>query len=225
MTGGHLYEPLDLYCERLSPGLWGEPVNSLTNLAFLMAFFMLVRLCLRLRADTDLWIVSVFVALVGATSLSFHLYANVLTGLLDMCFILAFILIYLRAFLRRIYGVTRWQSLVGIAFFVCFTVIIQAFLQTVGWYSISMYVSSMVLMWGFAADLLQRQHPCGLRMLGAALVFTASLVLRTLDNSLCEVIPFGTHGIWHVLNAYVLYLLTSALLHAPPRVARSEHEF
>jgi len=27
---------IDLYCERLGPGLWAEPLNALTNLAFLL---------------------------------------------------------------------------------------------------------------------------------------------------------------------------------------------
>ncbi len=27
--------PIDAYCERLGPGVWAEPVNALTNLAFL----------------------------------------------------------------------------------------------------------------------------------------------------------------------------------------------
>jgi hypothetical protein len=28
-------DTLDLYCERTAPGLWNEPLNALTNLAFI----------------------------------------------------------------------------------------------------------------------------------------------------------------------------------------------
>jgi hypothetical protein len=28
---------VDIYCERIDPGFWAEPVNALTNLAFLLA--------------------------------------------------------------------------------------------------------------------------------------------------------------------------------------------
>ena len=35
---------IDLYCERLSPGIWAEPINALTNLAFLVAAFAAWRL-------------------------------------------------------------------------------------------------------------------------------------------------------------------------------------
>jgi hypothetical protein len=29
--------PIDLYCERVSPSFWAEPVNAVSNLAFLIA--------------------------------------------------------------------------------------------------------------------------------------------------------------------------------------------
>jgi hypothetical protein len=32
-----LLTPVDLYCERTGPGLWAEPANALTNLAFIAA--------------------------------------------------------------------------------------------------------------------------------------------------------------------------------------------
>jgi len=35
---------IDLYCERLGPGIWAEPINALTNLAFLVAAFAAWRL-------------------------------------------------------------------------------------------------------------------------------------------------------------------------------------
>lgn len=33
---------VDLYCERLAPGLFGEPLNLLSNLAFLVASGLLL---------------------------------------------------------------------------------------------------------------------------------------------------------------------------------------
>src|SRR5690348_4120425 len=48
---------VDLYCERLAPGLFGEPLNTLSNAAFLFAAWLLVRDARRLgawRPDTAL---------------------------------------------------------------------------------------------------------------------------------------------------------------------------
>ncbi len=33
---------IDLYCERLGPGLWAEPLNAVTNLAFILAGILLI---------------------------------------------------------------------------------------------------------------------------------------------------------------------------------------
>ena len=36
-----MFEAVDLYCERLGPGLWAEPINAITNAAFLIiAYFV-----------------------------------------------------------------------------------------------------------------------------------------------------------------------------------------
>ena len=39
---------IDIYCERIEPGLWAEPLNAITNLAFIIAAFLLIRMILRL---------------------------------------------------------------------------------------------------------------------------------------------------------------------------------
>ena len=46
-------DPVDVYCERLGPGLWGEPQNALSNMAFAAAAIALLRLQAQLRARGD----------------------------------------------------------------------------------------------------------------------------------------------------------------------------
>jgi hypothetical protein len=45
------------------------------------------------------------------------------------------------------------------------------------------------------------------RLIVAGAVFAASYFFRSIDRSICDAVPFGTHFLWHVLNATVLYLL------------------
>ena len=40
----------------------------------------------------------------------------------------------------------------------------------------------------------------------AAAVFTLSLILRIIDLAICNALPLGTHFLWHICNAIVLYL-------------------
>jgi hypothetical protein len=57
----------------------------------------------------------------------------------------------------------------------------------------------------------------GRAMLTAAAIFVASLALRIVDLDVCDAIPLGTHFLWHVLNAVLLYvLLRGALAGAAP---------
>jgi hypothetical protein len=35
-------------------------------------------------------------------------------------------------------------------------------------------------------------------------------MFRTIDNAVCDVVPIGTHFIWHCLNATLLYVLLRA---------------
>ena len=36
-------ETIDIYCERLDPSFWAEPINALTNLAFIAVGFWVLR--------------------------------------------------------------------------------------------------------------------------------------------------------------------------------------
>jgi hypothetical protein len=49
----------------------------------------------------------------------------------------------------------------------------------------------------------------------AAMIFTLSLALRTIDAAACEAFPLGTHFLWHLLNAAVLYVLLRAAMRHP----------
>src|SRR5690242_20724772 len=105
------FNPVDIYCERLAPGLLGEPLNALTNLGFFLAAFLL----LRQKPQGDLRLLTGLIALIGAGSLSFHVFATGGTAVLDVLFIAVFILFYVYAFFRRIHGLQPVEGFVGVA--------------------------------------------------------------------------------------------------------------
>jgi hypothetical protein len=45
-------------------------------------------------------------------------------------------------------------------------------------------------------------------------VFAVALVFRTIDTPICRAWPSGTHFVWHLLNALVMYLSVRALVRA-----------
>ena len=54
-----------------------------------------------------------------------------------------------------------------------------------------------------------------LALLAAAGLLAAAVLLRTVDHVVCPALPVGTHFLWHVLTAHVLYLFTRVLAASP----------
>ena len=70
-----MQETIDIYCERIDASFWSEPVNAITNGAFLVAA---VLLALRLRGSDDraAWLLTGLVAAIGIGSFLFHTFAT-----------------------------------------------------------------------------------------------------------------------------------------------------
>lgn len=68
---------VDLYCERLGPGLWAEPLNASSNLTFLIAAWAIWHLAdVRHTLSGSIWLLVVLVIAIGTGSLLFHTFAT-----------------------------------------------------------------------------------------------------------------------------------------------------
>jgi hypothetical protein len=204
---------IDLYCERLGPGLWAEPLNALTNLAFILAGLLLVVALRRseaaVRRDPAIIALVALLFVIGLGSGLFHTFAVFWSMLADVIPIALFILLYMYLALRRLVALPLWGCLLGVAVVLALTVVMPAaFGFSVATYGVAL--AAMLAVGGFLH--FGRRHPAGPRILGAAGVFALSLALRTADLPLCAALPSGTHFLWHLLNAVVLYSLTRTML-------------
>lgn len=94
---------IDLYCERLGPGLWAEPLNAFTNLAFLVAAFVSWRLADQHKSlSGDTWVLIGLMMAIGIGSGLFHTFANSWSHFLDILPILLFQLAFLWIYGRRV---------------------------------------------------------------------------------------------------------------------------
>ncbi|MEO3431160.1 ceramidase domain-containing protein [Pelagibius sp. CAU 1746] len=203
---------IDLYCERLGPGLWGEPLNAVTNLAFILAGILLVAALRRdaaARRDPAVLGLVALVFLVGIGSGLFHTLATVWAALADVIPVALFILLYMYLALTRFAALARWGALTGVAVVL---VLVTAMPLAFG-FSVATYGVALAAMLGVGGFLhFGRRHPAGRRILAAAGVFALSLAFRTADLPLCAALPVGTHFLWHLLNAVVLYSLTRTMM-------------
>lgn len=193
---------VDGYCERLGPGYWAEPLNALSNAAFLLAAFWMWR---RGRAVGMVRALVLALAIIGVGSWLFHTHANRLTGLLDVLPILGFILLYLFAANRDLLGLApRWAGVASFGFlpYAAATVPLWAMIPGLGSSAGYMPVPVLILLY---AGLLRGLHPPTARGLAAgAAILLLSLGFRTLDGPLCAALPMGTHFMWHLLNGLML---------------------
>jgi len=94
---------IDLYCERVGPGLWAEPVNATTNLAFFLTAWATWALARRLQTlSASTWLLIALVVAIGIGSSLFHTFATTWARVLDALPILFFQLAYLWLYSRAV---------------------------------------------------------------------------------------------------------------------------
>ncbi|MEM7270114.1 MAG: ceramidase domain-containing protein [Pseudomonadota bacterium] len=208
-------EKADIYCERVDPSFWAEPLNAITNAAFIVAALICWRVAAREgRQDALTLILILNLIAIGVGSFLWHTFAESWAGAADTIPILTFILIYLYAATLRFLGQPLWVSLAAPVGFILFAI---GFLFV--WTSIlpsvngsEGYFPVLILLIGFGLLLYRRQHPAATSLIAAAALFSLSLTFRSVDEALCHAIPIGTHIWWHMLNGVLLGIVLMAFV-------------
>ncbi len=224
------------YCERGSdPSFWAEPVNAISNGAFLVAALgALVLWAGRARGErriVDLALV-VLVFGIGIGSFLFHTYATRWAVIADVLPITVFMLAYVGYALRRFMGVGWVATLSGVGlFYLLLWQVGEMRCDGVRCLNGSVgYLPGLVMLVIFGVSLMVMRRPAGLSLLAAGGIFAVSLMFRTFDKAWCGVLvsydsgPLGTHFLWHCLNALLLFvLLRAAVLYGGAGVSREQN--
>jgi hypothetical protein len=223
------------YCERAGdPAFWAEPFNAVSNVAFLLAA---LAGAIQLSRTPDAasrraeWGLVALVAIIGMGSFLFHTTATRWASVADTAPIGIFMIGYLAYALRRFVGAPYLVVLVLLVLFIAalryagsipcdpqlLPVTVAAgrpcFNGSLG------YVPALGALLLIGLYLVVRGHGAGWPVLLAGLIFALSLTLRTLDFEVCRSMSIlgrarGTHALWHVFNALLLYvLLVAAVRH------------
>jgi hypothetical protein len=201
--------PVDNYCERLGPGLWAEPLNATTNLAFILGAWLVWRLARERGALTGkAWLLIALMATVGAGSGLFHTVATTLTEWLDIIPILVFQLAFLWLYFRDVIGLRRMYAGAILVVFLGAALAgetVQEVLNGSLTYAPALITLAILGIYHYMKNLEERTV-----ILIASGVFLLSLTFRTIDGVICSHLPIGTHFLWHILNAVLLYLVARA---------------
>lgn len=220
-----LLRSIDIYCERLGPEVWAEPLNALSNLGFLVAALALQqRLGAQRQAPASahryLRLLASLVFCIGLGSALFHTTAQVWSAFLDVLFISLFIYAFFGFFLHFVAGLRWGKTVLALAAFFALNWGVErglgATLAPAILNGSEGYVPPLVALAAMAIYMVRGELEGARRLLLAAGVFAVSLGLRSLDQRWCAALPIGTHFMWHLLNALTLYLAVTAMSEAMP---------
>lgn len=225
---------IDLYCERTAPGFWDEPVNAVSNAAFLLAaaYALPVALGRERRDPLELLIIAIGGS-IGIGSFLFHTLASPAAELADVIPIWSFVALYVLAVIWR----TTGQDVIRTARIAAIAAVTACIAIWIGGQDVTtsadpapmrlngslQYLPALIALTVFAGIALARRHPARWLVTGASLVFCLSLAFRTVDLQVCAATGgLGTHFLWHLFNGLMVGLLLQALVvHLPPVRHRS----
>ncbi|MDO9451273.1 MAG: ceramidase domain-containing protein [Stagnimonas sp.] len=209
-------DSVDIYCERLGPGLWAEPLNALSNLGFVLAGLWLLDRAARRGEPALVRALAVLIVLIGVGSASFHTVATRWAEVLDVAFIGLFIYWFVACYARYRWAAPWWLALLSMGAFHAFGLLLTAPFAPEAFNGSVAYFPALagLVIFGLLSTWKDRSHRARL-FFAAALVFGLSLALRTLDQRLCASWPYGTHWAWHLLNALTLTLASLGISQSP----------
>jgi hypothetical protein len=199
------------YCERRGPGLFEEPMNTITNVAFIWAATESWNLAGRHRVCTwDISMMIILSAIVGVGSALWHIYPAPWTSLMDLVPILLFQLCFLWQYLRTCAGMRPIPAAVLLCGYVLCNVLME---QVPPWLNGSvLYAPTVVAIACLAVYHYRSKQPDRWLMGAFTLLFCAAITFRSIDRLACPYVPFGTHFLWHLLNGVVFFLAMRVII-------------
>jgi len=195
------FEQVDGYCERTDFSYWSEPINAATNLAFIIAALVLWR---RSTGVPMAQVLSVILFATGLGSFLFHTHATLWASVADVVPIGIFILTYLFVVNRDMVPMGGWLAALATALFIPFAAVLLPVLNQIPFVAISNFYWTVPILLALYAVLLRRKPGIAQGFLIGAALLCLSITIRSLDEILCDVIPVGTHFVWHLLNGVML---------------------
>ena len=200
---------MPIYCEL---PIWNgvfEPLNTVSNLAFIVAAYFVWKLAARTGESLvrrQQYALAVILATIGIGSGLWHYYGTGWTFAMDVIPIQLFLLTFLWFLISQLHH--SWLVRIGVMLgFVATTILVPIIAPFA-----SGYIGALVFAYGLSYFVYTRDRKQGRYFVITLLIFSLSLTTRQLDLPTCELTHgHGIHLFWHMLNAYVLYRFAKTL--------------
>ncbi len=199
-----------LYCEQGSINQLFEPLNSLSNMFFVLSAILLFLYFQKKKiTDSKSKLFIGLISAIGFGSLIWHIVPTEVTFFLDVIPIALFLIIYLFFLLEKIVKQRRMASLImGVYLLVVvlgFIIFPVPFSSYGGIYIATLLFLSGTVVAARLKNVLFKQASM------IFVLFLVAFITRQLDLILCSLFPFGTHFVWHMINAFIVYYGVKAL--------------
>jgi hypothetical protein len=200
-----ILEPIYLYCGRTGSGLWEEPLSLVASFAFVAVAVQVWRSAGELRL---LRVMAGLIFLLWPAGLWLHFLPSPLAVGADIGPILLLVLTCFYGVNRDMVGLSRSMAAVCTLLILPFAAVSLPLIALLhGAAGSAAYVPLPVLLLGYAAVLRPERPDTARGLLQAALIMVVAIVARAVDLPLCGVWPLGTHFLWILGTAVLLWYL------------------
>ncbi len=206
-----LTAPIDIYCERLFAGVGEEPLNTISNIGFFIAAWLLFYRDNAL--DPAEKVLTVVMVAIGVGSTLFHLLGVRWAMIADIVPIMLFQLIAVGMMMTRLFGCNAKGVVGGIVGFLLLGAIFGQLTFLDEWMNGSQaYLPGLIVLLIASAKACHDKMPSARHFMLASGYFTVALFFRSIDMHTCSATTgVGTHMGWHLFNAPVLYYVVLGL--------------
>lgn len=200
-----------IYCESGIGIFSTQPINTISNVALLIAAYFAYRFVLIKKVkDRTLKMLPFIISITGIGSMMWHGIPHPLTNFADTLPISTFVLVSLFLFLEKL---LEKKALVWKIFLAFILVEIPFMFDLVPSFN-GLLPYSIVLVFGafLVFGLIRKYKSLTPDLVIIISLFATALIFRTLDLMICPVFSVGTHFIWHIINALVFYLVVRVLV-------------
>lgn len=195
---------IDGYCERLGPEYWAEPINAVTNAAFVIAALIMWP---RVQGEglALARALCVILGLIGIGSYLFHTHAVVWSMVADVVPIGLYILLYIFVANKDYWGLPWYRAAAATLLFFPFAYITLPLFEQLPLLHVSAgYIPVPAFILLYALLLRKRLPEVATGLTVGVAILMVSLTFRSVDEVVCVAVPMGTHFMWHILNAVML---------------------
>ncbi len=200
------------YCESLEQFWLHEPLNVITNFAFFVGAYVLYKLIKKKGYDMHLgWFLIFFMIILGVGSLAWHAYHTIPTLLADIIPIYIFI-IFTFYFLLQSLTQNHKLTIVISTLTLFGYYIIFSFFPILSIFQGSLKYVFALLIFLFVNGLIVKKFGKEFSFILPLSILIGAIVFRIVDLYVCQIVPIGTHFIWHIAVALAVYFSSVSIL-------------